>query len=403
LSIAGKKIILGVSGSIAAYKAAELSRLLRQAGAEVQVLMTPDATSFITPLTLATLTGRPALVEFVRGEAGEWNNHVELGLWADLFLLAPGSAQTIAKMAHGNCDNLLMATYLSLRCPAMVCPAMDLDMYAHASTQRNLSQLQADGVLVVDPEEGLLASGLWGKGRMAAPARIAEAVAQHFSPASLPLAGKKALVTAGPTHEYLDPVRYLTNGSTGKMGYAIAACLRDWGASVTLVSGPSQLPVPEGVKCLPVVSAQDMYEAVQSVFDTVDVAVFSAAVADYRPAVRAEEKMKKSDADLSVPMTRTPDIALEMGRRKRPGQINVGFALETHAEEEHALGKLRRKHFDLVVLNSLRHEGAGFGHDTNRVAFVRETGIAWQPLQAKSEVAQAICAQIAALLPGHAR
>lgn len=397
-----KKILLGVSASIAAYKSALLARLLRKAGAEVKVVMTPAATEFITPLTLSTLTGNPALSRYTKGDQGEWNNHVELGLWADLFILAPASANTLSKMAHGACDNLLMATYLSLRCPCMVCPAMDLDMYAHPSTQKNLELLEGYGHIIVDAEEGALASGLEGKGRMAEPENIVQAVVRHFKPrhAPKPLSGKTALVTAGPTREYLDPVRFLTNGSTGKMGYAIAACLQELGASVTLITGPTNLPIPKGVDSINVMSAADMYEAVKELFPTTDISVFSAAVSDYQPETKSHIKMKKSDSDLSIPMKRTPDIAARMGRLKKAGQITIGFALETHEEEENAKGKLQRKNFDLVVLNSLQDKGAGFGHDTNKVTFVSKNGLEHEPLQSKKEVAEKLCQKIAHLALG---
>lgn len=395
----GKKILLGISASIAAYKAASLARLLIKAGASVQVIMTPAAVEFITPLTLATLTGKPALSAYTRGDQGEWNNHVDYGLWADLFILAPASANTLSKMAHGTCDNLLMATYLSLRCPSMICPAMDLDMFTHPSTQKNLSILESFGHIIIEPEEGPLASGLVGKGRMSEPEHIAEAVIDYFKQqdAPKPLHGKKALITAGPTREYLDPVRFLTNGSTGKMGYAIAETLRDLGASVLLISGPTNLPIPKQVEAIQVMSTQEMYEATQQVFNTIDISVFTAAVSDYTPTSKSDQKMKKSDHDLSIPLKRTQDIAASMGKLKQPHQLNIGFALETHDEEVNAKGKLERKNFDMVVLNSLRDQGAGFGHDTNKVTFVKKDGLYPQPLMSKKKVAEAIGKQIIAL------
>ncbi len=401
LPLKNKKILLGVSASIAAYKSALLARQLMKAGAEVKVIMSPAATEFITPLTLATLTGYPVPSAYTRGDQGEWNNHVDYGLWPDLFILAPGSANTLAKMAHGLCDNLLMAAYLSLRCPVMLCPAMDLDMFAHPATQKNLEVLRSYRYLIVEPEEGPLASGLVGKGRMAEPEHIAEEVIQFFEddkPSSKPLINKKALITAGPTREYLDPVRFLTNGSTGKMGYAIAEALRDLGAQVTLITGPTNLPIPEGVEAVKVLSTQEMYEATQERFSAIDIAVFTAAVSDYKPATQATQKMKKSDDDLSIPLVRTQDIAANMGREKQPHQVTVGFALETHNEEEYAKGKLKRKNFDLVLLNSLNDTGAGFGHDTNKVTFVRPDGLFPQPLQPKKEVAKSIGKQVVEMI-----
>lgn len=393
----GKKILLGVSASIAAYKSATLARLLRKAGAEVKVVMTPAATEFITPLTMSTLTANPAYIEFVYGNRGEWNNHVELGLWADLFLLAPASAHTLSKMAHGACDNLLMAVYLSLKCPSMICPAMDLDMYAHPSTQNNLQTLRSYGHIIIDASEGELASGLNGKGRMAEPEGILEEVIQFFS-TEKPLMGKKALITAGPTQEYIDPVRYITNGSTGKMGYAIASVLANLGATVTLISGPSQLPAPEGVNRICSSTAASMFDLVDQNFDDTDIAIFSAAVADYRPKNIATQKIKKSEDDVAIEMVRTQDIAKTMGLRKKSHQINIGFALETNDEEANAQGKLERKNFDLVVLNSLRDKGAGFGHDTNKVSLVTSAGIEILPLLQKSEVAEVLGQKIIALM-----
>lgn len=385
----GKKILLGVCGSIAAYKSAQLIRLFIKEGAEVRVVMTPSAFSFITPLTLATLSKNPVLTEFERSE-GQWNNHVELGLWADLMLVAPATANTLAKMANGTCDNLLLATYLSARCPVWIAPAMDLDMYAHPATQRNLHSLIQDGVNVLDAEEGELASGLEGKGRMAEPENIIDALKKKLS-LDLPLKGKKLLITAGPTREALDPVRFISNHSTGKMGYRIAELARSLGAEVTLVSGPVSLSPPAGVKTLQVSSAAEMYEAVNASFSEHDLIVFAAAVADYTPAQVADKKIKKNSEQFDLVLSKTKDIAAEMGKRKKAGQYIVGFALETDQELANAQSKLERKNFDLIVLNSLRDPGAGFGHDTNKITILRKDTKTFSfELKDKTEVASDI-------------
>lgn len=395
----GKKILLGVTGSIAAYKAAFLVRLLKKSGAEVKVIMTISASDFITPLTLATLSENPVLSSFHKNETGEWNNHVELGLWADLMLIAPISANTLGKMANGICDNLLIATYLSARCPVMVCPAMDLDMYAHPSTTRNLKLLKSYGNFIVDAEEGELASGLIGKGRMAEPEHILDRIRQFFKPSELPLAGKHAMITAGPTHEHLDPVRFIGNSSSGKMGYAIAECLYDLGAEVTLISGPSNQRLRnKGINLIRVTNAQEMFEVSTFYFPQTDIAIFSAAVADYTPKVKADSKIKKSDPKMMVELEKTKDIAMEMGKQKLAHQLTVGFALETDNELEHAQQKLIKKNLDLVVLNSLRDAGAGFGHDTNKVTFVTKQDIREFALKAKSQVAEDIAQAIIRLI-----
>lgn len=387
----GKKIVLGITGSIAAYKAAFLVRLLKKSEAEVKVIMTASASDFITPLTLATLSENPVLTQFHKNDTGEWNNHVDLGLWADLILIAPASANTIGKMANGICDNLLIATYLSARCHVMICPAMDLDMYAHPSTTRNLETLKQDGNFIVDPGEGELASGLVGKGRMAEPEHIVEQVEAILAPNKLPLAGKHAMVTAGPTHEHLDPVRFIGNNSSGKMGYAIAECLYELGAEVTLISGPSdQQLLNKGINLIRVTNAQEMFEVSAFYFPQTDIAVFSAAVADYTPKFKADSKIKKQDPKMLVELEKTKDIALEMGKSKQTNQITVGFALETDNELEHAKAKLEKKNLDLVVLNSLRDSGAGFGYDTNKVTFVTHADIREFPLKAKTQVAEDI-------------
>lgn len=393
----GKHIVLGITGSIAAYKSAVLCRLLVGAGAEVRVVMTSLAKQFITPLTMATLSKHPILVEFFNPENGEWNSHVSLGEWADCYVIAPATANTLAKMATGVADNLLLTTYLSARCPVAVAPAMDLDMYAHAATQRNLERLRADGVRIVEPGSGELASGLTGKGRMAEPEDIVKAVAAIVSEKKKSLSGKRFVVTAGATIEPIDPVRYITNRSTGKMGYALAAELARRGAGVTLVSGRTQLSVPQGVERVEVETAAEMYEAAVAAFEGADGGVMCAAVADYTPAAVADRKIKKSDDDLSIPLKRTRDIATELGRRKG-GRLLVGFALETDHEGEHAAAKLERKNLDFIVLNSLRDAGAGFGVDTNRVTLIDRSGAERLPLMPKSEVAVRIVDRMESLL-----
>lgn len=395
--LSGKHILLGVTGGIAAYKAATLCRLLVKAGAEVQVVMTPLAKQFITPLTMATLSRRPILVEFFDPENGAWNSHVKLGEWADLMLVAPATANTLAKMAYGIADNLLLTSYLSARCPVAVAPAMDLDMYAHATTQENLLTLRRRGVAVIEPDSGELASGLEGKGRMAEPERIAAFVGELFDEKKKSLSGRRFVVTAGATIEPIDPVRYITNRSTGKMGYALAAELARRGAGVTLVSGRTQLPVPQGVDRVEVETAAEMYEAAVAAFEGADGGVMCAAVADYTPATVADRKIKKSDDDLSIPLKRTRDIAAELGRRKG-GRLLVGFALETDHEGEHAAAKLEKKNLDFIVLNSLRDAGAGFGVDTNRVTLIDRAGSERLPLLPKSEVAARIVDRMESLL-----
>lgn len=392
----GKKILLGVTGSIAAYKAAILIRSLVKSGAEVKVVMTASASAFISPLTLSTLSNNPVQTGFVKNEVGEWVNHVDLGLWADLIVIAPASANTIAKFANGICDNLLSAVYLSARCPVFIAPAMDLDMYAHASTQQNLQKLMSFGNHMIEPNEGELASGLYGKGRLAEPEEIISIIENYFGYSQI-LKGKKVLVTAGPTREALDPVRFISNHSTGKMGYAIAEHLAALGAEVTLVSGPVQVKsVDKSIKLVMVESAQEMYEASELVFENTDIAVFSAAVADYTPAVKSATKIKKNDAEMSIALQKTVDIAAELGKLKKR-QFTVGFALETDNEEQHALGKLERKNFDMIVLNSLRDEGAGFGHDTNKISILKSDGSRKEfGLKSKKAVAGDIVAEMIA-------
>lgn len=389
-----KKIILGISGSIAAYKAASLVRLLVKSGAEVRVLMTESATAFITPLTLSTLSKHPVLTE-VRSEAS-WNNHVELGLWADALLIAPATANTMAKLANGICDNILSAVYLSARCPVFVAPAMDVDMWHHPATRANLERLQAHGVHIIPVEHGELASGLVGDGRMAEPEAILHFLEVFFQ-GNKSLAGKKALITAGPTFEPLDPVRFIGNHSSGKMGIALAEELARQGADVTLVIGPTHLrPSNPDIRVVPVVSAQDMYEACAEVFPMSDIVVLAAAVADYRPKTVSTTKIKKKDADMHLELVKTVDIAATLGRSKQPGQVLVGFALETNDEETNALAKLEKKNLDFIVLNSLRDAGAGFGHDTNKIAILRRDGSKTAfDLKTKTAVAEDIVAEIA--------
>lgn len=400
----GKHIILGVTGSIAAYKSAVLCRLLVSAGAEVKVVMTNLAKQFITPLTMATVSKNPILVDFFNPENGEWNSHVKLGEWADLYLIAPASANTMAKMAAGVADNLLLTTYLSARCPVAIAPAMDLDMYAHVATQRNMEQLKQDGVHIIEPGSGFLASGLIGKGRMAEPQDIVEAVEAIFVSEATnhqkkkSLEGKRFLVTAGATIEPIDPVRFISNHSSGKMGYAVAESLAKRGAEVVLVSGRTALEKPQGVERVDVLSAEEMFEACVERFSKMDGAVMCAAVADYTPQVVAQDKIKKSDDDMSISLKRTRDIAAHLGQHKREGQVLVGFAMETENEEQNAAGKLARKNLDFIVLNSLRKEGAGFRGDTNIVSLIDSREKVDLPLMSKADVAERIVDKIESFL-----
>lgn len=390
----GKKILLGVTGSIAAYKAALLVRLLVKQGAEVKVIMTESAATFITPLTLATLSKNAVHIDFVQNKAGEWNNHVELGLWADILLIAPASANTLSKCVSGACDNLLIATYLSARCPVVFSPAMDLDMYAHPTTVSNLAKLSSFGNLIIDAESGELASGLDGKGRMAEPEHIVAFLENHFGQ-NLPIKGKNVMITAGPTQEAIDPVRFISNHSSGKMAYAIAEQFQKAGASVTVVSGPVNIPVPVHVEVVSVKSASEMLEVSLKYNDKADVMIFAAAVADYAPAEVADQKIKKSDDTFSLKMSKTKDIALELGKLKKNNQLSVGFALETNNEEENAMKKVVKKNFDFIVLNSLQDKGAGFRYDTNKIKILRKDGsISDFPLKSKTEVAKDILAEV---------
>lgn len=368
--LSGKRILLGVTGSIAAYKSAVLTRLLVKAGAEVKIIMTPSAHDFITPVTLATLSKKPVLTEFVKDKSGQWNNHVDLGLWADVLLVAPASANTMAKMAQGICDNLLLAVYLSARCPVVLAPAMDLDMLQHPATKENFSRLKNFGNYIIEPAYGELASGLTGTGRMAEPESIVQWL-EHFFFASLPLKGKKALVTAGPTHEAIDPVRFISNHSSGKMGFAIAEALDAAGAEVTLITGPVNLqPGSRNVRVVRVTSAEEMHAAATQIFPETDIAVLAAAVADYKPKTVAGQKIKKEEDKLNLELVKTHDIARSLGEMKKNGQLIVGFALETENEKENAEKKLKSKNFDFIVLNSPNDAGAAFGHDTNKITII---------------------------------
>ena len=386
-----KKIVLGITGSIAAYKACILARLLIKKGAEVQVVMTPSAKEFITPLTLATLTQKPVVSEFFDRRDGSWHSHVSLGLWADAMLIAPASASTIGKMANGIADNMLVTTYLSMRAPVFVAPAMDLDMYAHPSTQANLQKLQSYGNHIIEPGTGFLASKLEGKGRMEEPEKIVEALEQFFAQQQK-LAGKKVLITAGPTYEKIDPVRFIGNYSSGKMGFALAEVCAEQGAEVTLVSGPVVLQAKHpGIKRIDVESAREMYEAATKHFPKADITILCAAVADFTPKTTADKKIKRKGDNLKLELQPTQDIAAALGAVKKKKQVLVGFALETDNELQNAQDKMERKNLDLIVLNSLQDKGAGFRVDTNKVTIIdRHNGLTAYDTKSKREVAEDI-------------
>ena len=374
MNLQGKRILVGVTGSIAAYKTAILTRLLIKSGAEVQLVATTSALDFITPLTLATLSKRPVLSDFFEKNSGQWHNHVELGLWADLFLVAPLSANTLSKFAQGACDNLLTATYLSCRCQVMLAPAMDLDMYQHPSVRANLEKVTSYGNVVLDAETGELASGLSGQGRMMEPEHILDRVL-HFFNSNKDFGGKKVMITLGPTQEALDPVRFLSNHSSGKMGFALAQAFQAAGARVYVVAGPVALKLEDGgFQVQRVTTATEMYTAAIALHEQMDVVVFAAAVADFRPESPATQKIKKQGEELPLRLVPNVDIAYELGKIKKEGQIHVGFALETEQEEAHAKAKLVRKNFDLIVLNSATEEGVGFKHDTNKVRIFHKNG-----------------------------
>lgn len=387
-----KNIILGITGGIAAYKSALIARLLVKQGAHVKVVMTPLAKQFITPLTMATLTGNPILVDFFNPENGEWNSHVSLGLWADAYLIAPATANTIGKMANGVADNLLLTTYLSAKCPVFLAPAMDLDMYAHPAVIKNLNTLRSYGNHVIEPATGFLASGLEGKGRMEEPEVIVKALADYFQQ-SQDLIGKKVMITAGPTYEKIDPVRFIGNYSSGKMGYALAEECANRGADVTIVSGPVQVKTNHPkISIVKVESASQMLEAASKYSETADVDILCAAVADYTPAVVQDKKMKREKTgDITIELKATKDIAATLGKAKRKGQVIVGFALETNDEENNAKEKCNRKNFDFIVLNSLNDKNAGFQYDTNKITIIDSDGaIEKYDLKPKKEVAKDI-------------
>lgn len=397
----GKHIILGITGSIAAYKAAYLLRLFIKQGAEVQVVMTPAGKEFITPVTLSSLSGKPVVSEFFTANTGEWHSHVDLGLWADAMIVAPATASTIGKMAHGIADNMLVTTYLSCKAPVFVAPAMDLDMYAHPSTRHNLELLRSYGNHIIEPATGELASHLTGKGRMEEPEQIV-AVLDRFFDRPQPLAGKRVLVTAGPTYEKIDPVRFIGNYSSGKMGFALAEACAEAGAEVTLVAGPVSLKTSHAsIHRVDVESAAEMYQAAVDAYDRADAAIMCAAVADYAPETVSDVKLKRSGEERVLHLKPNPDIAAELGRRKRPGQCLVGFALETNDEESNARLKMEKKNLDFIVLNSLRDAGAGFRCDTNKVTVIGREGEPVEiPCKLKTEVAADIVEILARYMTG---
>lgn len=394
-----KNIILGITGSIAAYKAAVLIRLLVTNGANVKVIVTPLAKEFITPVTLATLSKNTVLCDFFHHDDGSWNSHVDLGLWADLMLIAPATANTMAKMANGVCDNLLLTSYLSVRCPVMIAPAMDFDMFLHPATQKNISTLKSFGNIIVEPAEGELASGLHGKGRMKEPADILKDVISFFE-SKKKLLDKTFLVTAGPTYEQIDPVRFIGNHSSGKMGFAIAEELANQGANVQLVSGPTSLkPIHKNISLTSVTSAQEMYDQSIQFYPTCDGAIMSAAVADFTPKTKVDSKIKNKESNLTIELIPTKDIASELGKIKKEKQLLIGFALETDNELENAKNKIVKKNLDFIVLNSLKDEGAGFKHNTNKITIIdKSNNIENFELKAKNEVAKDIVSKITTLL-----
>lgn len=393
----GKKIVLGITGSIAAYKAAVLTRALIKKGAEVQIVITPAGKEFITPITLSALTSKPVVSEFFSQRDGTWNSHVDLGLWADAMIIAPATASTIGKMANGIADNMLITTYLSMKAPVFVAPAMDLDMFAHPSTQHNLDVLRSYGNHIIEPAAGELASHLIGKGRMEEPEKIVE-VLENFFAKSEDLKGKKIVITAGPTYEKIDPVRFIGNYSSGKMGYALAEECASRGAEVTLISGPVDLKTVHPSICrIDVEGAEEMYQAAATHFPKADAGILCAAVADFTPECVADSKIKREKDDLILKLKPTRDIAAELGKIKKNGQKLVGFALETDHELEHAAGKLKRKNFDFIVLNSLKDKGAGFRCDTNKITIVDAEKVTPFELKPKTQVAADIIDSLAAL------
>ena len=398
--LSSKNILLGITAGIAAYKTAALVRLFIKAGANVKIVMTPASKDFITPLTLSTLSKNPVVSSFTNedDDSGTWNNHVELGLWADYFLIAPATANTLSKMATGNSDNMLLATYLSAKCPVYFAPAMDLDMYKHESTKTSLKILENFGNIMIPAESGELASGLVGEGRMAEPENIIKFLENHIIK-GLSLYKKKVLITAGPTYEAIDPVRFIGNHSSGKMGFEIAKAAANLGAEVFLISGPTHQQVKHNsINVIPVISAKDMYEAAHKFFEKSDIAILSAAVADYKPKFIADKKIKKQDSTLVLELEKTKDILASLGQIKKK-QILVGFALETNNEIENAIKKLKNKNLDLIVLNSLNDKGAGFGGNTNKVTLInKKENITNYDLKSKAEVAKDILSEILKLI-----
>ena len=394
--LGSKNILLGITGGIAAYKTTFLVRLLIKAGANVKVILTESASSFVSPLTLATLSKNPAVTSFVKEEGNEtdWNNHVDLGLWADLMVIAPATANTMSKMAIGTCDNLLLATYLSAKCPVFFAPAMDLDMYKHESTKNSIDKLKSFGNIMIPATSGELASGLYGEGRMAEPENIVEFIKDYLSQ-GLPLKDKKVVITAGPTYEAIDPVRYIGNHSSGLMGYELANAAANLGAEVILISGPSSLTIDNAaITLVKVVSGDEMYKQAHIYYGNSDIVICAAAVADYRPKTIADQKIKKNEDSFVIDLIKNKDILLSLGKIKK-NQFLVGFALETENELENAKGKLKKKNLDAIILNSLNDKGAGFGSNTNKITFIdKNSQIKAFELKTKAEVAVDILNEI---------
>lgn len=397
MSLKGKRIVLGITGSIAAYKACVLIRELIKAGAEVQAVMTPSAKEFITPLTISTLTHKPVISEFFDRRDGSWHSHVDIGLWADAMIIAPATASSIAKMANGVADNMLITTYLSMRAPVFVAPAMDVDMFSHTATQKNIKTLRSYGNIIIEPETGELASGLEGKGRMEEPAVIAKSLEAYFKSQNQ-LKGKRVLITAGPTYEKIDPVRFIGNYSSGKMGYALAEECAERGAEVELVSGPVSINLNRAnIHITKVESAAQMFAAAVNAFPKTDIAILCAAVADFTPRETKDVKIKREKGDMAIQLVPTKDIAAELGRMKKESQFMVGFALETNDETNNAINKLKAKKLDFIVLNSLNDKGAGFSVDTNKITIISDTSKYEYPLKPKREVAKDIIDKICEL------
>ena len=397
MSLKGKRIVLGITGSIAAYKACVLIRELIKAGAEVQAVMTPSAKEFITPLTISTLTHKPVISEFFDRRDGSWHSHVDIGLWADAMIIAPATASSIAKMANGVADNMLITTYLSMRAPVFVAPAMDVDMFSHTATQKNIKTLRSYGNIIIEPETGELASGLEGKGRMGEPAVIAKSLEAYFKSQNQ-LKGKRVLITAGPTYEKIDPVRFIGNYSSGKMGYALAEECAERGAEVELVSGPVSINLNRAnIHITKVESAAQMYAAAVNAFPKTDIAILCAAVADFTPRETKDVKIKREKGDMAIQLVPTKDIAAELGRMKKESQFMVGFALETNDETNNAINKLKAKKLDFIVLNSLNDKGAGFSVDTNKITIISDTSKYEYSLKPKREVAKDIIDKICEL------